>query len=95
VASFKDSTGYFNFDGGWANATQGMRLMTANVIAQGGKVIPGKSVIKLLRQNDRTSGVQFSDGTTFDASIVVLATGSWTSSSFPDLNFRGKCIATG
>jgi len=95
VSSFKESSGYLNFDGGWANAAQGIRLMTANVIAQGGDVIPGKSVVKLLRQNDRTSGVQFADGTTFDASLVVLATGSWTASSFPEIDFSGKCVATG
>ena len=95
VASFQDSSGYLNFDGGWANAAQGIQLMTTNVIAQGGNVISGKSVVKLLRQNDRTSGVQFADGTTFSASLVVLATGSWTASTFPDLDFRGKCLATG
>ncbi|KIM81419.1 hypothetical protein PILCRDRAFT_8774 [Piloderma croceum F 1598] len=95
VASFQDSSGYLNFDGGWANAAQGIRLMTANVIAQGGNVISGKSVVKLLRQNHKTTGVQFADGTTFYASLVVLATGSWTASTFPDLDFRGKCFATG
>jgi sarcosine oxidase/L-pipecolate oxidase len=95
VASFDRSSGYLNYDGGWANATQGIRRMTASVTAQGGKVIPGKSVVKLLRQADRTSGVQFADGTRFDASVVVLAAGSWTASSFPDLDFGNKCIATG
>jgi sarcosine oxidase / L-pipecolate oxidase len=95
VASFQDSSGYLNFDGGWANAAQGIRLMTANIIAQGGNVISGKSVVKLLRQNHKTMGVQFADGTTFYASLVVLATGSWTASTFPDLDFRGKCFATG
>jgi sarcosine oxidase/L-pipecolate oxidase len=95
VASFEGSSGYLNYDGGWASAAQGVRLMTSNVIARGGKVISGKSVVKLLRQNDRTSGVQFADGTTFDASLVVLATGSWTASSFPDLNLGDKCVATG
>jgi sarcosine oxidase / L-pipecolate oxidase len=95
VASFDRSSGYLNHDGGWANATQGIRRMTTSVIAQGGKVITGKSVVKLLRQADRTSGVQFADGTRFDASVVVLAAGSWTASSFPDLDFGNKCIATG
>jgi sarcosine oxidase / L-pipecolate oxidase len=95
VASFEGSFGYLNFDGGWANATQGIRQMTSKVIARGGKVMSGKSVVKLLCHNDRTSGVQFADGTTIHASLVVLATGSWTASYFPDLNFGGKCIATG
>jgi sarcosine oxidase / L-pipecolate oxidase len=66
VVSFEGSSGYLNFDGGWANAAQGVWFMIASVIAKGGKVIPGKSVVKLLRHNDRTSGVEFADGTTFD-----------------------------
>ena len=69
-------------------AAEGVRLVTAGVIAQGGKVFPGKSVIKPLRQKGTTSGVQFADGTTFDAALVILAAGSWTVSSFPNLNFR-------
>ena len=69
-----------NYDGGWANAAQGIRLMTANVIAQCGKVLPGKSVV----------GVHFTNGTMFDASLVILATGSWTASSFPDFNLVDK-----
>ena len=76
-----------NYDGGWANAAEGVRLMTAGIIAQVGRVIPGKSVVKLLRQKGTTSGVQFADGTTFDAALVILAAGSWTASSFPNLNF--------
>jgi len=95
VATFNESSGYLNHDGGWANAAQGIRLMTASVVALGGKVIPEKSVVKLLRQAHRTSGVQFADGTTFDASLVVLAVGSWTASSFPDLTLGDKCVATG
>ena len=95
VASFEKSFGYLNYDGGWANAAEGVRLMTAGVIAQGGKVIPGKSVVKLLRRKGTTSGVQFADGTTFDAALVILAAGSWTASSFPNLNFGNKCVATG
>lgn len=95
VASFETLSGYLNHDGGWANAAQGVSIMTVNVVAQGGKVFTGKRATKLLRQGGQTSGVQCGDGTVFKADLVILAAGSWTASSFSDLDFNGKCIATG
>lgn len=95
VASFETLSGYLNHDGGWANAAQGVSIMIASVIAQGGKVLTRKRATKLLRQNGQTSGVQCGDGTVFRADLVILAAGSWTASSFPDLEFSGKCVATG
>jgi len=95
VASFETSAGYFNYDGGWANAAQGVSIMTANVIIQGGKVISRKHATQLLQRDGKTFGVKCGDGTVFNADLVILATGSWTASSFPDLDFNGKCIATG
>jgi sarcosine oxidase/L-pipecolate oxidase len=95
TAPFETFTGYLNYDGGWANAAQGVSIMTASVIAQGGKVIPRKHATKLLRRDGKTSAVQCGDGTVFDADLVILAVGSWTASSFQDLAFNGKCIATG
>lgn len=95
LASFEDSFGYLNRDGGWAFSAQGVQIMIDNVTANGGKVIPGKGVAQLVRKNGRTTGVKCVDGTIYDADLVILATGSWTTSSFPDLDFGGKCIATG
>ena len=95
TASFERQSAYFNLDGGWAHATQGVIIMTANVISLGGQVIPGKAVTKLLHRNGVTAGVECADGSSYDASLVVLATGAWTSSSFPNLDLKGKCIATG
>lgn len=95
VASFDGSSGYLNRDGGWAHAAQGIRLMMDSVVSLGGKVLPGKSVAKLLQENGRTIGVECADSTVFNADLVVLAAGSWTASSFPKLDFGGKCIATG
>lgn len=95
VGPFENSFGYLNYDGGWANATQGVRVMTDKVIALGGKVIPGKQVVRLIRQDGKTTGVECADGYMLRANRTILAAGSWTSSSFPELDFKGKCIATG
>ncbi|ESK93652.1 fructosyl amino acid oxidasesarcosine [Moniliophthora roreri MCA 2997] len=35
------------------------------------------------------------DGSVFEADLVVIATGSWTPSAFPDLGLGEKCLATG
>jgi sarcosine oxidase/L-pipecolate oxidase len=93
VASF--SNGYLNLDGGWAHASQGVSLMMEKVIALGGKVIAGKAAETLLRQDGKTTGVRCADGTVFHAQVVILAAGSWTASSFPELCLSEQCVATG
>ena len=95
VASFTRSSGYLNRDGGWANAFQGLSIIMSKVVALNGKIIPGKGVKKILRQGGKTTGVQCSDGTLFSAALVILATGSWTASAFPELELGEKCLATG
>jgi glycine/D-amino acid oxidase-like deaminating enzyme len=67
--------------------------MMDKVIALGGRVLAGKDAETLLQHEGKTSGVRCADGTVFRAQVVILATGSWTASSFPDL--RLECVATG
>lgn len=69
--------------------------MTSKVISLKGKVLPGKNVTKIIKQNGRTIGVECSDGVIYDASLLVIATGSWTHSAFPELDLRPRCLATG
>ncbi|KAF8891769.1 FAD dependent oxidoreductase [Infundibulicybe gibba] len=95
TGSFARRTGYLNLDGGWANASQGLKLMTSKVAGLGGKFVLGKTVTGLIRRNGRTTGVQCSDGIIFDAELVILATGSWTPSAFPELDIQNNCLATG
>lgn len=95
VAAFEDQAGYINFDGGWANATQGISLMISKVVALGGKVVAGKRVNQLVRQDGKTTGVQCTDSTVFEAKVVVIATGSWSASTFLDLGLDQNCLATG
>ncbi|GLB37751.1 putative FAD dependent oxidoreductase [Lyophyllum shimeji] len=100
TASFDEQSGYLNSDSGWANAGQGLALMISKVIALGAKVLTGKNVSDVVRDNGRTTGVRCQDGTVYDASLLVIATGSWTPSAFPELTpsytaglSTGQCVA--
>ncbi|KIM40277.1 hypothetical protein M413DRAFT_175851 [Hebeloma cylindrosporum] len=95
TAPFAGCAGYLNRSGGWADAGQGMTLLLNEVKALNGKVLPGMNVIKILRKDGQTIGVQCSDGTVLDAALVVLAAGSWTPSAFPELDLGRICLATG
>jgi glycine/D-amino acid oxidase-like deaminating enzyme len=95
VAPFTGKAGYLNDAGGWANAAQGISIMITKVTSMGGQVLPGNTVIELLRKNGRISGVKCSNKNVFDADVVILAAGSWTAASFPDLGLGKQCLATG
>ncbi|KDR75708.1 hypothetical protein GALMADRAFT_97490 [Galerina marginata CBS 339.88] len=92
---FDQYTGYLNRDGGWANAGQGLSTLINRVETLKGKVVPGVTVTKICRQNGRTTGVQCSDGRVFDAALAIIASGSWTPSTFSDLDLGRVCLATG
>ncbi|KAH9485485.1 L-pipecolate oxidase [Psilocybe cubensis] len=95
TGSFENCAGYLNSDGGWANAGQGLAIMIGKVRDLSGKVVPGKSVVKILREEDGLTGVECSDGTVVEASLVIIASGSWTPSLFPELGLESMCLATG
>jgi len=107
-AAFDSAAAYLNLDSGWAHAARGVELLTARVIALGGKVLHGKAVTGLLRREEDsdtggagtrrtvTCGVRFADRSSIVASLVVIASGSWTASTFRDLeHLDEKCISTG
>lgn len=90
------STGYFNHDGGWAEAERAVGLLMEHVKKRGVKVLPGKAVQELVKdERGQTKGVRCADDTEYEANVVVLALGSWTASAFPSLNLTGKCLAAG
>jgi sarcosine oxidase/L-pipecolate oxidase len=87
---------YLNLDSGWAASARGVEILMARVIALGGKVIGGKAVTGLVRESDgRTTGVRLADGSSVRASLVVIASGSWTASTFRELALGERCISTG
>jgi len=105
-AAFDGATAYLNLDSGWACAARGVELLTARVIALGGKVLHGNAVTGLLRREEDsdgpetrrtvTCGVRLADGSSIVASLVIIASGSWTPSTFRDLgHLDEKCISTG
>jgi glycine/D-amino acid oxidase-like deaminating enzyme len=73
-------------------------MLISRVIALGGKVMCGKTVTGLIRQDGRTrtSGVVLAGGSSIDARLVVIASGSWTASTFRDLDLdENKFVSTG
>ncbi|KAH9067603.1 FAD dependent oxidoreductase [Lactarius vividus] len=89
------ASGYVNLDSGWALAARGVEKMMARVVALGGKVIGGKAVTGLVREDGRTTGVRLADGSSMSAQLVVIASGSWTASTFRELDLRGHCLSIG
>ncbi|GJJ08115.1 hypothetical protein Clacol_002323 [Clathrus columnatus] len=73
--------GYLNLDSGWAHAQQAMELLLGHVRQLGAEIIPNKRISGL---SEDGKGVKFQDGTEDKADIVIIATGSWTPSTFPD-----------
>jgi sarcosine oxidase / L-pipecolate oxidase len=93
---FEDAAGAFlNLDSGWAAAARGVEMLMARVIALGGKVVGGKTVTGLVQLHGRTSGVTLADGSSVRAGLVVIATGSWTASTFRDLALDEMFTSTG
>jgi sarcosine oxidase/L-pipecolate oxidase len=95
-SAFNGAFGYINLESGWAFATCGIEMLMSRVIALGGKVMGGKAVTSLIRPPDgRTSDMTLADGPSISARLVVIASGSWTVSTFRcdlllDLNDKHK-----
>lgn len=87
--------GYLNRDSGWANAAQGIANLIPKVTALGGQILTNRSVTDLVMHDGKTTGVRCLDGTVFEAALVILATGAWTASAFPDLGLDKSLLATG
>nr|GAT57831.1 predicted protein [Mycena chlorophos] len=97
TGDFAGLTGYLNRDGGWANAGQGVSILIEKIKHLGGKILPGKSVVEIIHPGSslKATGVRCSDGSVFDADLVVLASGSWTASAFPEYSIGDLYRATG
>ncbi|KAI0692103.1 FAD dependent oxidoreductase [Cytidiella melzeri] len=96
TSSFEGFAGYINYEGGWAFASQGVSLLIDKVTKLGAQVVPGKAVVDLVKDRDgKTTGVRCADGSSYEADLVVVASGSWTPSTFPKLDLYDKCLATG
>ena len=100
-STFDDAFGYINLESGWAFAARGIEMLLSRVIALGGKVMSGKAVTGLIRPSSdgRTSGVMLADGSSISARLVVLASGSWTASTFRrdlrNLDDKQQFLSTG
>ncbi|KAG8898994.1 hypothetical protein FRB99_007005 [Tulasnella sp. 403] len=84
IGDMGGATGYINKSNGWANAGAGVSAMLQKVKDLGGKVLPGTKVSGLRFEdgNGKVLGVNLQNGGEVEADIVILATGSWTPSTF-------------
>lgn len=98
AAFTRDCFAYLNLDAGWVYAEGGTQRALRNVQALGGTVVGGKTVKELTKENTgtgRTTGVLCTDDSVYSAEFVVLATGSWSPSTFPESIPQSQCLATG
>ena len=92
---FDDAHGYYNKDGGWADAAGAVKHLLEKVKSAGVQVLSGKEVSNLLKEKDKICGVKCKDGSEYLADIVVIASGAWTAAAFPELSLKDKAMATG
>ena len=83
---FEGQVGYFNPQGGWAEALNATKAVLDEAKRVGAQVVPNAEVVSLvyapakdeMTKKPRATGVRTADGRTFLADVVVLATGSWS-----------------
>ncbi|GAB1523452.1 hypothetical protein RhiTH_006600 [Rhizoctonia solani] len=85
---------YFNKDGGWVAATVGMKALLRRARTYEGRgltILTGHRVTGLeIDQQGQAVGVKVTtngNAEIFSADVLVLATGAWSSSLFPDESF--------
>ncbi|KAL5117409.1 hypothetical protein ACEQ8H_004725 [Pleosporales sp. CAS-2024a] len=71
---------YFNPEAGWCDAERATMSFLRVAIDKGVRRVTGAvSALMLNKSNRRVTGVRTSDGQTYTADDIVLATGAWTS----------------
>lgn len=96
IGPLMNYSGYFNPEGGWAEAARAVEILLLHVKAMGGRVIENREVTGLVKdENGQTTGVTCRDDALFEGDRVILTIGSWTASTFPELELDSKCLATG
>jgi len=96
IGSFTNYRGYFNPEGGWAEAARAVGILLLRVREMGGRVIENQEVVGLVKdESGWTTSVTCRDGKHFEGDRVILTIGSWTASTFPELELDSMCLATG
>ncbi|WWC85665.1 uncharacterized protein L201_000531 [Kwoniella dendrophila CBS 6074] len=78
----KETRGYHNPSGGWANASGAVNKLYDMLQELGGRLIPGADLTELIYNKSRSDiiGAKVKDGREFYADKVVVALGSWSGS---------------
>ncbi|KZV84125.1 FAD dependent oxidoreductase [Exidia glandulosa HHB12029] len=99
AAAPEGRSGYFNPEGGWADAQGSIRRLAEIVVGAGAKLLTGHEVIGLSYDAfGGASGVRVrGKAEPIEADTVIVASGAWTVSSFadPELRLNGRMVATG
>lgn len=98
IGEVASSPGYLNKQSGWADAEGGIQALLEKVASLGGKIRPGVETHAILYgSSGEAKGVGAKGGEIISADVIVLATGSWTPSTFPEefAELRERIIATG
>ena len=78
--------GYFNPQGGWAEARSVTSLMARDARMAGVEVITGFTARSIMKEADRAVGVVAEEGAVVRAGEVVVAAGAWTPTLLPELD---------
>lgn len=91
------AAGYLNMEGGWANASDGVRRAMDIVRARNGNILEGHEVSTInFGRGGNAEGVTLVSGEVIEADVTVIATGSWTSSLLSDVvGLDDRILATG
>lgn len=77
TGSFGDRVGYANPIGGWAEAGRATLVGLERVQKLGGKVLPGKEVVGMIKQGREVRGVRVKGGEEIRGDLVVVCAGAW------------------
>ncbi|KAH7107377.1 FAD dependent oxidoreductase [Auriculariales sp. MPI-PUGE-AT-0066] len=96
---FQGRSGYYNPEGGWADASSAISRLAAVVSERGAKLLLGQEVTGLAYGAfGGVSGVRVRGrAESVEGQLVVVACGAWTVPTFadPDLKLNDRMIATG
>jgi sarcosine oxidase/L-pipecolate oxidase len=94
-AKFNGMTAVHKSLGGWADAQAAVRGLAERCSLVGVSFMSGTAgtVVSLIKDGERVTGVETAAGNKLFADTVVLATGAWTNRLIPDFNL--SLLATG
>lgn len=98
TGAFPQRTGYFNKQGGWAEAARAIEVGHKRILAAGGVIRGGCEAVSFQKTGKKVTGVVLKSGEVVTADLVLVAAGAWTPSllASPSIScFLPPVVATG